>query len=73
MRLLTATLAGVVVVLMFSLLILMIGLLLVSFPVWLPMDWVLRHSGRHGFVRFADDGYHFSLIFSPESFKKAYP
>jgi hypothetical protein len=57
-------LAGIVV------LILAIGLITVFLPVWLPLDYVLRCTGRNGFVRFAPDGYHFSLEFTPEAFRQ---
>jgi len=46
----------------------MVGVMMVTFPIWLPVDWLLKHYGRRGFaVREADK---FSLEFTREAFRR---
>ncbi len=63
---------SVALVLGFSALVLAIGLIIVTWPIWLPLDYVLRHTGRYGFLRFDKDNT-FSVIFTPEAFRRVNP
>lgn len=44
--------------------------LMVTWPLWLSLDFVLRRIGKRGFVVFAGDGRHFSLSFTGDAFRK---
>lgn len=64
-----ALILSVAFVLAFSAFVVALGLVLVLWPIWLPLDYVLRHTGHYGFVRFTDHGT-FSLIFTSEAFRR---
>lgn len=68
-RVLIAIWASVFVVLGMVWLVLALGLILVTWPIWMPLDQILKIFGKRGFVVVAEDGYHFSLEFTPGAFR----
>lgn len=55
LRVLVALLAGVGAVLGAALVVLVVGALLATCPAWIPLDLLLKHLGRRGFI-VSEDG-----------------
>lgn len=43
--------------------------LIVFAPIWLPLDWALKLTGRRGFMSTSEDGT-FTVLLEPEGFRR---
>lgn len=69
LQFLVALLASVVILLVFAGVLVMLGIMMITFPIWLPLHFALKHYGRRGFIIPHDNG-KFSIELTPDGFKK---